>query len=674
LISAGAFAKVTPATVEKLACVVALGALLLAMGASRPARAADATDALAAQQVAHLLDYVAADYGLAVSDGQVANATELAEQVEVLAEAARVAGKLHGTERTPDFRARVLAARELVEQHRPAAEVIAAIQTVRTELTAYFDVAVVPREPPSRERGKQLYETHCATCHGNDGRAETLRAAELTPHPANFHAPEVARFLSPARAFATTRFGVPRTAMVPFDFLSDSERWDVAFYASGLDHTTPSGPPKREARIFGLGELAEESDDALRADLRTAGIADADVEGALADLRTVAPYDPETLRPKAAPQFLVLARASLKKVHLSLVRGDRDQARARLLNVYLDDIEPIEADLREADLTLARDVELQFREIRGDIDRSVPVPEVSRKLDALGTLLGRAEPSVTGGERSFSRAVLVSAMLALREGVEAALLIAALLAVVARSGDPDRKRWVHAGWGSAACAGVATWFAARHFVEMSGLGRETLEGVAALLAAAVLFYVSYWLFAKREAARWMSYLRAKAGSGQAAFSLFGISFLAVYREAFETILFYQPIVARPGAATPAGLGALLGAGLLVALVIAYGRAGKFAPPRSFFAFSTLLLYGLAVVFTGQGIAALQTTGRLPLHPVALPHVAALGIYPTLETYAAQALLVALAVAAGVVTRYRAPPAPPGPAGGNMAGTREGAKL
>src|SRR5439155_15148590 len=115
--------------------------------------------------------------------------------------------------------------------------------------------------------------------------------------------------------------------------------------------------------------------------------------------------------------------------------------------------------------------------------------------------------------------------------------------------------------------------------------------------------------------------------------------LAVYREAFETILFYQPLVAQPQTGAAAGVGALVGAGLLVALVLAYGRAGRFAPPRSFFAFSTVLLYALAVVFAGQGIAALQTTGQLPLHPVALPHLPALGIYPTIETYGAQAVFV-----------------------------------
>src|SRR5947209_4747240 len=155
---------------------------------------------------------------------------------------------------------------------------------------------------------------------------------------------------------------------------------------------------------------------------------------------------------------------------------------------------------------------------------------------------------------------------------------------------------------------------------MSGMGRELLEGVTSLLSAAVLFYVSYWLFAKREAARWVSFLRAKATEREAAFSLFGISFLAVYREAFETVIFYQALIAQPGTSAAAGVGALAGGALLIGLVVAYGRAGKFAPPRSFFVFSSLLLYGLAVIFAGQGISALQTTGHMPLHPVGLPNV------------------------------------------------------
>jgi len=108
-------------------------------------------------------------------------------------------------------------------------------------------------------------------------------------------------------------------------------------------------------------------------------------------------------------------------------------------------------------------------------------------------------------------------------------------------------------------------------------------------------------------------------------------------------------------------------------VFAYGRVvGKFVPPRSFFSLSTLLLYALAVVFAGQGISALQTTGHLPLHAVGLPNLPALGVYPTIETYLAQATFVLLAIIAGIVMRiHRSRPAARGPGSGIPS---EGAKL
>jgi high-affinity iron transporter len=642
-----------------------------------PARTARADDADArstdAAEVVHLLEYVGSDYGGAVQNGQVKNPDELEEQIEVLAEAGRVANHLvkRSTNEKFDPRTEVDRVRGLVIAHRSESDVAAAVKEARDALVAFYQLPEAPRELPSRERGQHLYELHCATCHGEKGFGDTPRAAEYTPRPANLHAPEVAGALSPLRVFTTVRFGVPNTSMVPFDFLSEAERWDLAFYASELDHE--SNPRALdEARVFALADLAANTDDELRDDLRKAGVAEADVDGALAYLRRQAPYDSATAQPKGSAMRARRARASLRKIEAPLARGDTERAKALLLSIYLDEIEPIEAPLRAADPVLVRDVEGLFKEIRADIDARAPRPEIDRKIDTLNASLARAARLLakSGDERSFWTTAVSSAGIALREGAEAALLIAALLAVVARAGQSERKRWVHLGWISAALAGALTWFASRRIVQMSGLGRETLEGMSALLAAVVLFYVSYWLFAKRESARWIGYLKSRASAGRAALSLFGIAFLAVYREAFETVIFYQALISDPGSSAPAGAGALVGLALLVALVIAYGRAGKFAPPKSFFAFSTLLLYGLSVVFAGQGVAALQTTGLLPLHPVRLPQWPALGVFPTIETYAVQALLVALAVAAFFVQRAsRASAASPPPAA-----PREGAKL
>jgi high-affinity iron transporter len=657
--------------------IIGIGALLTCVFAAGPSRADETSpERREAEHVVHLLDYVAADYGAAIAgDDGKPNEAELAEQQEVLTEAGRHAAKLPAKSGKDSRFATegITKLKSLVGARRPAAEVESATKGLSTQIAAVYDLVQVPAATPSQTRGAELYELHCSGCHGSDGRAQTPRAAEYTPRPANFRSPDVSAKLSPARVVSTLRFGVPNTAMAPFDFLSDAEKWDVAFYVRSLDHSAPPAGGGERVRIFGLAELARESNEELRADLDQAGFSGDRLEMALADLRVRAPYDPDTLRPMGAARLVFRARAGLRKVNALLVEGDREEAKIALLRAYLDDVEPLEAPLKAKDPAIASDIEERFKMLRRDIEEGKPRRDIEEGLAALGAELTRAGTKLDAAPPSFTTTLLSSAGIALREGVEAALLIAALLAVVGRAGTPERKRWVHAGWATAVVAGGATWFVSRHFIEMSGLRRELIEGLTAVVASLVLFYVSYWLIAKREVARWMAYLRVKASSG-ATFSLFGIAFLAVYREAFETVLFYQALIAQPGSGGAAGLGALLGVAALVAIVLAYGRAGKFAPPQSVFVFSSFLLYGLAVVFAGQGISALQTTGHLPFHPVRLPHLPALGVYSTLETYVVQAALVALAIGAAIVLRAQREPPPPGPGRDGVAGTREGAKL
>jgi len=659
---------------------IGISALLACTVAALPTRA-DAPPALRqeAEHVVHLLDYVAAAYGAALAGDGRPNEAELAEQLEVLDEAARHATKLLPPENTlqqPTWAAEdVEVLKRLVGARRPAEEVEDTARAARRKLAALYDLAEVPTQTPSRERGAELYEQHCSACHGADGRADTPRAQQYVPKPADFHNFEVSRKLSPLRVFTALRFGVPKTAMAPFDFLSEAEKWDLAFYVRSLNHDGRAAPTGA-LRLFSLAELARESDEEIAADLERAGFAAGSIASALDELRTRAPYDPGTLQPTGVSRLVLRARAELRKASALLVREEREEAKMALLRAYLDNVEPIEVPLRAVDPALAQDLEVRFKQLRREIAEGGARAEIDRGLASLATQLSRAGRKLDDASAppSFVTSMLSSAGIALREGVEAALLIAALLAVVGRAGTPERKRWVHAGWMSAAVAGAATWFASRHVLEVSGLSRELIEGLSALLASTVLFYVSYWLFAKREAARWVAYLRVKASSG-ATMSLFGIAFLAVYREAFETVIFYQALVSQPGSSTAVGAGALLGVAALIGIVVAYGRAGKFAPPRSFFAFSSVLLYALAVVFAGQGISALQTTGHLPFHPVRLPHVPALGVYSTLETYVAQAALIALAIGAAIALRsQRDPPAPPGPGRDGIAGSREGAKL
>ena len=447
---------VTP-TVQRPSFIAA--ALLVLVGFSRIVFAADVpSQTLAAQQVVHLLDYVGADYGGAVAGGQVSRERERARRTD--------RGLGRGGSASPKIEARIRCFRaqgrrdggqRLVEATvlKPKWAPLPRVQPIRS--VAFFDLVQAPRQAPLRDRGKQLYEQHCAACHGIDGKADTQRAQQYSPRPANFHLPEVARALSPLRVSRAVRFGVPSTAMVPFDFSSEEERWDIAFYVSELDYA--AAPVRRaESRMFGLAELSAESDDELRADLRERrSRPENHAESALSDLRLRAPYDAVTLNPMGASAMMLRARAGLRKVGSFLVRGDREAARTSLSAVYLDNVEPIQAPLRAADPALVRDIEMAFKEVRADIENGAPPEATTKKLESGDHSNGtrRKHPRKRGAPLLHEHRFM-SAGIALREGVEAALLIAALLAVVAKSGIPERKRWVHAGWLTAAMAAAIT--------------------------------------------------------------------------------------------------------------------------------------------------------------------------------------------------------------------------
>ena len=188
---------------------------------------------------------------------------------------------------------------------------------------------------------------------------------------------------------------------------------------------------------------------------------------------------------------------------------------------------------------------------------------------------------------------------------------------------------------------------------MSGAQRETTEGVTALLSAAVLLYAGYWLHSRSHADRWQTYisggLKGVMSSGQL-WMMGLISFLAVYREAFETVLFMQvlwvPADVTGRSAVLGGLAA--GAAALAVCAWVVTRFSKKLPIGLFFGLSAMFLAVMAVVFAGKGIAALQAAGSLPMSPVGFPGIPSLGVYPNIQGLLLQAVIVVL-----IVIGYRA---------------------
>jgi high-affinity iron transporter len=220
-------------------------------------------------------------------------------------------------------------------------------------------------------------------------------------------------------------------------------------------------------------------------------------------------------------------------------------------------------------------------------------------------------------------------------------------------------RWLHGGWIAALGLGVLTWIVSNYLVEISGATRELTEGITALTAAAVLFYVGFWMHSKLNARRWQAFIQSSVRAAldrRSLWALAGIAFVAAYREVFETVLFFQALWVQSSA--PAASRAVLGgfaagAALIVAIAWAIFRFGLRLPLKQFFAVSAAIMIALAVIFVGKGVAALQEAGKLPLDPVDFPRIDVLGIYPNWQSLAAQLLVLAAALALVVFTRRTA---------------------
>lgn len=265
---------------------------------------------------------------------------------------------------------------------------------------------------------------------------------------------------------------------------------------------------------------------------------------------------------------------------------------------------------------------------------------------AVGRLRAAVAPFAQG---QATYGVFDAAAILLREGLEALLVIVALLAFLRRSGNSDKRGWIWAGGAAGVLASVGAGFALQAVFSAASAGqnREIVEGVTGLIAAAMLFYVAYWLHSKASLGAWKRYIDQRTGQALARGSLLGLAllaFLAVFREGAETVVFYlgiAPSISSRDLLIGFGSGALALAVIATLMLVFSVRL----PLRLFFRVAGLLVYYLGFKFVGTGVHALQVAGLVTTTPAPIPAVPALGIYPTWETLAPQlALLVAGALA------------------------------
>jgi high-affinity iron transporter len=331
------------------------------------------------------------------------------------------------------------------------------------------------------------------------------------------------------------------------------------------------------------------------------------------------------------------------------VAGRTDDARSMALDAYIA-FEQVERDLRVKNSGLTMRLEESFSALRTRAGTGASPQQLREVRARLARELESAERTV-GDRLSAGGLFAQSFVILLREGLEAILVIGALMAFLVKSGNSHRRRDIHLGVGAALLLSLLTGIALETLFAISPARQEILEGVVMLAATLTLFYVSYWLLSKIEVAKWNRFVKGKVqnalGTGSV-FALASVAFLAVYREGFETVLFFKALTVSGGGTglAPILLGVAAGSVVLAAVYVAVNRFGVRLPLKPLFGVTSALLYYMAVVFAGQGIAELQEGGAMSLTPIAwAPRIPTLGIYPTVESLAAQAVLVVLALVA-----------------------------
>ena len=630
-----------------------LSALLLLLTSAAPAQANDS-----AQRLLALIDYIGGDYRNAVESGKVINQLEYDEMLEFSTRSLEIFKQLKATEGGRDsagIERELITLASHVKGKSGDKAVPELAQQIKDQLIATYKILTYPKALPNLERSKMVYIQNCAQCHGESGRGDGPGAAAMQPkepQPANFIDSDLMSGLSPFKAFNTTTFGIEGTGMPNFSALNEEQRWQAAFYVLSLRFRPEASSAGKKLfdsanlpqQLTSLQTLATITDGELSERLRAAFIGKEDADRVLAYLR-------KGFLEERKSDPLLTARTYLKEAVDLYQQGKRQEAYQKSVDAYLDGFELAEPALFAKDAALGRELEARFTEFRSSIRSGADIARVRQLHGDLESRLAEvAEILRTGDSTSGSYTLFNSGLIIIREGVEAALIVSAIIAVLKATGTSQAIRYIHLGWVLALVSGTLTWVFAQTVLTVSGAQREVVEGFTALLAAVVLFSVSYWLISKAEAKKWQQFIQSKvqeALTGGRIAALVGVSFLAVYREAFETVLFYQALWLQSQSTQIFVIwGFLVGVGLLVVIVWFIFKVGMKIPLRLFFGVSSALLYLLAFVFIGEGIKDLQATGWFRETPLPnLPQIPILGIYPTLETALAQGAMILALVAA-----------------------------
>jgi high-affinity iron transporter len=638
-----------------------------------------------AKRVADIVGVALMEYEKGVdSTGRVVLQLEFDEAVSFLGTARETAQRMSGTGADSARRALDSLAAGM-DRRVPPTSLVHWHEMLLASLGA--DAALdLPARPVDLALGERLYIQHCSSCHGPRGMGDGPAARGMEPPPPALGSAEVMADVPPALMYRIVSVGIAGTPMVGWsETLTADERWSIVSYLNGLRAPAAGGMAvgegvwlQRCALCHGVGgasngpmsaslsrlprELSSFAWQAERSDVQIAsairsGISGTampaardlsadEVDGLVAWVRTLSLGDAPGARVsgRTNPDSTIRAVMRIMQSAMASARiGRQAEAEDQAFDAYIA-FEPLETPARARSPGTVAAIERHFADFRGAISaRDVRAAE--RSMNAIEQALP-AVKDLAGPPASGFGAFMQSLLIILREGLEAILVIGAVVAFLIKTGHRERLKSIWVGVGLALGASAVTAVVMATALRALPATREVVEGVTMLVAVAVLFSVSYWLISKVEAARWQQFIREKVdaalqhGGGRA---LALVAFLAVYREGAETALFYQALLNEgTDVILPIIGGIIVGGALLAVIFTLFWKYGIRIPLRPFFAVTSVLLYYMAFVFMGKGFRELQEGGLVSITVLpGWPHVDAMGIFPSVETLLAQALLLLL---------------------------------
>ena len=342
-------------------------------------------------------------------------------------------------------------------------------------------------------------------------------------------------------------------------------------------------------------------------------------------------------------------------------QGDTAKAMVTVQDTYFDIFEStgMENKIGSRDSNFKAQLEGYFTRLVSLMKAGAEKEKLQEQAQGLSQGLSQAVAMLQGGEQTDWSMFLYSLLIIVREGLEALLIVAAIVAYLVKNNHQDKLPVIRQSVYVALLGSVITAVIFQLIFSNSGASRELLEGFTMMIAVVMLFMMSYWLLSKVEAQNWKRYLEGKLSTALTTGSLVGLwitSFLAVYREGAETVLFYYALAGDAQSAVDYFYlfgGFFLGVIILAVCYVLMRYTVVKLPLKPFFMFTGSFMYLMAFVFAGKSVLEL-IEGKLfePTLVSGITEISWLGIYPYVETLVPQAVLLVAAVFAFIYMKYQ----------------------